>query len=133
MIQKVKNLIAKRDGIARKLKKFPIAERKPIKDELQQGRRRAKSYLRRSARNYVLETLDEENRKGSWKFIRQMTFSTPKGDKNQLDLDMLNEFLATTVQAPGPQADIQPTLGCDARNATVFNSANWRGGRSSAC
>ena len=61
MTQKVKNLIAKRDGIARKLKKTPMAERKPIKDELQQARRRAKSVLKRSARDYGLETLDEEN------------------------------------------------------------------------
>ena len=121
----MKNLIAKRDVIARKLKKTPMAERKPIKDELQ-ARRRAKSVLRESAHDYGLETLDEENRKGAWKFIRQMTFSTPKGDKNQLDLDTLNEFFATTVQTPGPQDDIQPTLGCDDQNSFQFRELEER-------
>ena len=55
-----------------------------------------------------------------------MTFSTPKGDKNQLDLDTLNEFFASTVQAPGPQADIQPTLGCDDHNSFQFRELEGR-------
>ena len=117
MTQEVKDLIAQRDGIARKLKETPVAERKPIKEELQQARRKAKSIIRASAKSYGLETLCEENRKGSWRFIRQMTFSAPKGDRNRMDINTLNEFFATTVQATDLQSDAQPPPGCDNSNS----------------
>ena len=126
MTQEVRDLIALRDGIARKLKETPVAERKPIKDELQQARRKTKSILRASAKSYGLETLNEENRKGAWRFIRQMTFSAPKGDRNRMDLNTLNEFFATTVQAPGPQVDVQPTPGCDGSNSFQLHELDGR-------
>jgi hypothetical protein len=59
--------------------------------------------------------LAEGNSKSAWKYIREVTFTTPKGDKTTLSLPLLNEAFARTVQAKGTESVVSGQ-GCDQEN-----------------
>ena len=44
--------------------------------------------------------LTENDTKGAWKFIRKATFTVKKDPQNKIDPVMVNDYLASTVQAP---------------------------------
>lgn len=105
----VRALMLRRDALAREIVDQPT---KALVDECNKLRRMVKGRMRRAAREYGSTVLTEGDSSGAWEFIREATFSTNKGQRVSMDLDVLNEALAKTVTRSGTE-DLAIIQTCD--------------------
>jgi Reverse transcriptase (RNA-dependent DNA polymerase) len=94
----VRGLMQRRDAIARKISTNSTPE---LLAECKLLKRTVKSRMRRAAKEYGSTILAENDSSAAWKFIREVTFSTAKGESTLMDLTILNDHLAETVQKSG--------------------------------
>ena len=109
----VRALILQRDALARKIIDRPI---KALVDECKKLKRMVKSRMRRAAREYGSGILESGDSSEAWKFIRETTFSTSKGERVTMNLDVLNEALAKTVTRNSAD-ELAITQTCDMVNS----------------
>jgi Reverse transcriptase (RNA-dependent DNA polymerase) len=91
----IRVLMQQRDAVARKIavdKQNPVLTAK-----CKMLKRKVKSRMRRAAIEYGTDVLAANNSSDAWKFIREVTFSTTKGERTSMDASILNEQLAKTV------------------------------------
>ena len=91
----VRTLIEDRDRTARKLKSDPFNT--DLKMQLQTLRKKAKSNLRRAARQYGEDLLQDRKTRHAWSFIREVTHTTSKRERASIDPNALNDFFADQV------------------------------------
>ena len=72
--------------------------------------------MRRAAREYGSGILESGDSSEAWKFIRETTFSTSKGERVTMNLDVLNEALAKTVTRNSAD-ELAITQTCDMVNS----------------
>lgn len=105
----VRGLMLRRDALARKI----IHDKSQVLiEELKLRKRQVKSRIRRATRVHGTRVLEEDSLSDAWKFIREISFTTPKGEKTSMDLTILNDHLAKTVQKSDDNV-LQLPVGCD--------------------
>jgi len=119
----VRKRITDRDNLAKILKSKPPGDHDYGELEKVLGRlkRSAKSRLRRAAKNFGLDALEEKNHKRAWKFIREVTLTSSTAERNKVDPQVMNDFMASTVCSPSQQELIHIT-GCDMEDSFSFRT-----------
>ena len=84
-------------------------------------KRRVKSQLRRASRTHGEQMLAEPNTRHAWQFIREITLTTPKGEKTTMDPNILNQFLPDLVTNKTNQP-LRMIGSCDVQNNFEFHS-----------
>lgn len=114
----VRTLIEDRDRTARQLKSDPFNIE--LKKQLQTLKKKAKSNLRRAARQYGEDLLQERKTRHAWSFIREVTHTTGKKERASIDPNALNDFFADQVTSISkePLREIQI---CDNSNNFEFS------------
>ena len=117
----VRKRITDRDNLAKILKSKSPDEHDygELTKTLGKLKRSAKSRLRRAAKNYGLEALTEKDHKGAWKFIREVTLTSTTAERNQIDPQVMNDFMASTVTSP-TQLELMHIAGCDTEDSFSF-------------
>ena len=122
MSREIRQLIQKRDAVANKLQSCPADQAQDNLSSLKILQRITKSRLRRAAKEHGKTLLKESNSiREAWKFLRQSTFTSTKGERVSMDANSLNDHLAGTVQMP-VAGDLRDLIGCD--NSQCFNLSN---------
>jgi hypothetical protein len=109
-----RRLMFERDSVARRRKKDPCS--KQLGRELAEIKRRIKSKIRRSAKDYGSELLSKQDHKGAWKYIKAVTFSSRKGAEPLDDLRAVNDHFANVVTSTS-QLPLTRIQGCDVEEA----------------
>ena len=124
MTSEVRQLILKRDAVARKLQSCHPNPVSDFQNDLKRLRKITKSKLRREAKVYGRSLLTgSDSTRDAWKFLRETTFTTSKGERVSMDASILNDHLAATVQMP-KQADLSDISGCDNSECFTLSTLN---------
>jgi Reverse transcriptase (RNA-dependent DNA polymerase) len=120
MNENITRLISMRNVLARKLLKVEPGseEAGAALAELKEMRKRTKSNIRAAVRSQGMKMLADRDTKNVWRFMREVTFTTPKGQKTTMDLSTLNVAFGKTVKASHDTALVM-LPGCD--NLDSFN------------
>jgi len=90
----IRQLIDKRSYLVKNLKK----QNEPhTYDELKLVKKQIKSRIRRQAKVAGDKALDDGDSKKAWQYIKTATFTHKKSSESLQNLDLLNEFFASTV------------------------------------
>ena len=98
MTNEIRALISQRDATARKLERRDLANREEESAKYKRLKSMVKSQLRRGAKEYGSDLLAENNTRDAWKFLRDVSFTTTKSERTSMDINILNDYLAKTVQ-----------------------------------
>ena len=101
-----------RDAAAHKLRQKNLLDREIVQANYKKLKATVKSRLRKRAREYGASLMMETDTKDAWKFLREVTFTKTKGEKTTMDLSILNDHLAKTVQSKEPRNLVIPAS-CD--------------------
>jgi len=106
----IRFLLDRRRWLAKQVQSDPTNS--AIHEELRISQRRVKSNIRRLQKVRGEKMLKENDIKGAWKFIREVTFTAKKDTSANVDPGAVNEFFASTVRAPTPTS-LQVPHSCD--------------------
>ena len=117
----VRGLMLRRDATARKI--ATAGSTPALVADYRLLKRKVKSRMRWSAREHGSSLLVENNSSKAWKFLREVTFTTSKGERTSMDLNILNEQLAKIVQHPHDDK-LEPLTTCTNRDCFNLSSLN---------
>ena len=121
MTGNIRALIQQRDSVARHNKDDDASKKLDNTRNYKRLKKIVKSRLRREAKNYGAALLAENNTREAWKFLREVSFTTTKGEKTTMDINIVNEHLARTVQAPQP-SELLAISGCNSAGSFALNT-----------
>ena len=98
MTNEIRALISQRDATARKLERKDLANREEESAKYNRLKSMVKSQFRRGAKEYGSVLLAENNTRDAWKFLRDVSFTTTKSERTSMDINILDDYLAKTVQ-----------------------------------
>ena len=116
MTTDIRKLIQERNTVASKIENCDQNTRAETINRYKNLKAIVKSRLRRSAKEHGRELLAETNTRNVWSFLREVSFTTTKGERTSMDLTILNDQLANCVQRVDND-ELKSIAGCDCEDS----------------
>ena len=120
----IKNLIGRRDWLARQLQQFkdsPNTDSKTmVTEELKVAKKQVKSNIRRRIKTLGEEALSESNHRKAWSFIKAATCQIKKSKESHHELEGFNDYFAECVTKASDRSP-GPIHGCNNNDSFTFS------------
>jgi hypothetical protein len=118
MTNEVKKLISQRNSIATKIRHGNKDNSLVL--QLKLHKKKVKSTLRYEKKKYGHILLSNNRMSDAWKFLREVTFTSTRGEKVYADLRLTNEYFSTVVTSSNNEP-LAPIQTCDPMNNFSFH------------